>query len=205
MKQILLLSILFVGGLLPLSAQTTIAVLPYAISYEGRVPQKYTPEMIAEMQEQDGQNYQSSMINSLTRISLKRSNLAADVTVLSLGQMEGLLLLKKMTYQQLATMTNEQIADSLGVTHVIRGTATRTFIMSDEMSLGMTAIGVITNQHVINITSQINLINTLEESAGTTLFSRGFVRTTSAVRSDDQSLRDTFRKSSRKMFKRLEV
>jgi hypothetical protein len=205
MKKILLLLILFVGGLIPLFAQTTVAVLPYTISYEGRVPQKYTPEMIAEMQEQDGQNYQSSMINSLTRISLKRSNLAADVTVLSLGQMEGLLLVKKMTYQQLATMTNEQIADSLGVTHVIRGTATRTFIMSDEMSLGMTAIGVITNQNVINITSQINLINALEERAGTTLFSRGFIRTTSAVRSDDQSLRDTFRKSSRKMFKRLEV
>lgn len=205
MKRRFLLSVLFLVGLLPAFAQTTIAVLPYKISYEGRIPQKYTPEMIAEMQEQDGQNYQVSMINSLTRNSLKRKNIAKDVTILSQGQIEGLLAEHKMTYAQLENMTNEQIADSLGVTHVVRGTATRTFVMSDEMSLGITAVNILTNTGMTNITSQINLINSLEEAKGNTVFSRGFVRTTSAVRSDDQSLRDTFRKSSRKMFKRLEV
>lgn len=192
-----------VGGFVSLFGQTTIVVLPYRVSYEGRIPKKYTPEMVADFQEQDGVNYQTSMVNSLTRMSLKRSKMALDVSVLSLGQIEGLLTVKKMTYQQLATMTNEQIADSLGVTHVVRGTVTRTFIMSDELSIGMTAVGVLTNQNMINITSQINLFNSLEEAHGNTAFSRGFVRTTSAVRSDDQSLRDTFRKSSRKMFKRL--
>lgn len=205
MKKTLLLSLLFVVMLLPAFGQTTIAVLPYKISYEGRIPQKYTPEMITEMQEQDGQNYQSSMINSLTRMSLKRSKMAMDVSILSQGQIEGLLAAHKMTYAQLDNMTNEQIADSLGVTHVVRGTATRTFVMSDEMSLGITAVNILTNSGMTNITSQINLFNTLEEAKGNTVFSRGFVRTTSAMRSDDQSLRDTFRKSSRKMFKRLEV
>lgn len=205
MKNLLLLSILLVSGFLPLFGQTTIAVLPYTISYEGRIPRKFTPEMITDLQEQDGQNYQASMINSLTRISLKRSKMALNISVLSQGQIEGLLASKNMTYAQLAGLTNEQIADSLGVTHVVRGRATKTFIMSDEMSLGMTAVGVLTGQNVINITSQIILFNSLEETKGQTVFSRGFRRSTSAVRSDDQSLRDTFRKSSRKMFKRLAI
>lgn len=203
MKRRSLLAVLFAGMLLPAIAQTTIAVLPYKISYEGRVPKKLTPEQVTDLQEQDGRNYQANMINSLTRKSIKRSNLALDVTVLSQGQIEALLLQHNISDEQLDRMTNEQLADSLGVSHVVRGSATRTFIMSDEMSLGITAIGVLTNQSLMNITSNINIINALEESNGGTVFSRQFIRSTSALRSDDQSLRDTFRKSARKMFRNL--
>jgi hypothetical protein len=74
--------------------------------------------------------------------------------------------------------------------------------MSDEMSLGITAVSILTNQQLMNATSNINIINSLEEVNGDgTIFSRQFMRTTSATRSDDQSLRDAFRKSSRRMFK----
>jgi hypothetical protein len=117
-------------------------------------------------------------------------------------ELEGLIASKKLTIEQLDSMTDKQIADTLGVTHIVRGTAIRTFIMSDEMSLGITAVSILTNQQLMNATSNINIINSLEEVNGDgTIFSRQFMRTTSATRSDDQSLRDAFRKSSRRMFK----
>jgi len=205
MKRIVLLSVFAIGYLIPALAQTTIAVLPYRISYEGRIPQKYTPEDIAAMQLQDGENYQASMINSLSRMAMKRSNIALDVTVMSQGQIAALLDQHNITTEQLDRMTNEQIADSLDISHVVRGSATRTFIMSDEMSLGITAVSILTNQSLMNATSAINVINALEEADGGTVYSRQFSRTTSAVRSDDQSLRDTFRKSARKMFRNLKT
>jgi hypothetical protein len=202
MKKTILLPLLLIGIIYPALAQKTIAVLPYKISYEGRIPKKYTPEDIAENQLQDGRNYQASMINSLSRLSYKRSNLPLDVTVLGQMELEGLIASKKLTIEQLDSMTDKQIADTLGVTHIVRGTAIRTFIMSDEMSLGITAVSILTNQQLMNATSNINIINSLEEVNGDgTIFSRQFMRTTSATRSDDQSLRDAFRKSSRRMFK----
>jgi len=202
MKKIALLYLVFLGSFVSVVAQTTIAVLPYKISYEGRIPKKYTPEDIAENQLQDGMNYQSAMINSLTRMSLKRGNRPLDITIISQGQLEAMILSKKLSQAQLDSMTNEEIADTLGISHIVRGSAIRTFIMSDEMSLGISAVSILTNQPLMNATSQINLINSLEDVKGDgTIFSRQFVRTTSATRSDDQSLRDSFRKSSRRMFK----
>ncbi len=205
MKRILLLSLLAIGYLSPAFAQTTIAVLPYKITYDGRIPQKFTPEDIAAKQLQDGEDYQAAMINSLSRLALKRSNIALDVTVMSQGQLNALLDQHNITAELLDRMTNEQIADSLGISHVVRGSATRTFIMSDEMSLGITAVSILTQQNMVNITSNINVINALEEADGGTVFSRQFNRTTSAVRSDNQSLRDAFRKSARKMFRNLKT
>jgi len=202
MKKTILLPFLLLGIIYPAIAQKTIAVLPYKISYEGRIPKKFTPENIQENQLQDGRNYQASMINSLSRLSYKRSNIPLDVTVLGQMELEGLIASKKLTLEQMDSMTDKQIADTLGVTHIVRGTAIRTFIMSDEMSLGITAVSILTNQQLMNATSNINIINSLEEVNGDgTIFSRQFMRTTSATRSDDQSLRDAFRKSSRRMFK----
>lgn len=204
MKKIALLSLVFLGIITPAIAQKTIAVLPYKITYDGRIPKKYTPEDITEHQLQDGRNYQASMINSLSRLSYKRSNLPLDITVLGQMELEGLLATKKLTLEQLDSMTDEQIADTLGVSHIVRGSAVRMFIMSDEMSLGVTAVSILTNQPLMNATSNINIINSLEEANGDgTIFSRQYMRSTSATRSDDQSLRDTFRKSSRRMFKTM--
>ena len=104
------------------------------------------------------------------------------------------------------TLTNSQLAEILGINHVVRGSATRTFIMSDEMSLGITAVSVITGGQVplINSTSNISIINSLENiTENNIVFSKQFNRVTSATRSDEQNLRDTFRYSARKMFKAL--
>ncbi len=202
MKKIALLSILLFGTFFSVVAQTTIAVLPYKISYEGRIPKKFTPEDITENQLQDGRNYQAAMINYLTRMSLKRSNMSLDVSILSQGQIEGTMISKNLTQQQLDNMTDQQIADSLGVTHIVRGSAIRNFIMSDELSLGISAVNVLTNQQIMNATSTINIINSLQEVKGDgTIFSRQFLRSTTATRTDDRTLRSTFRKSSRRMFK----
>ena len=204
MKKTALLFVLFLGAFTSLFAQKTIAVLPYKISYEGRIPKKFTPEDITENQLQDGRNYQASMINYLSKMSYKRSNLLVDATVLSQMELNALIAKNKLTMEQLDSMTNEQIADTLGVSHIVRGSAIRTFIMSDEMSLGISAVSILTNQQIMNATSHINIINSLEEVKGDgTIFSRQFLRTTSATRSDDQTLRDAFRKSSRRMFKTM--
>jgi hypothetical protein len=204
MKRIILLSAFFIGYLMPAFASTTIAVLPYKISYEGRIPKKFTPELIASSQLQEGRSYQASMINYLTKMNRKRSNQELDVTVLSQGQIDALIAKRNLSAGQLDSLTNEQLAEVLGISHVVRGSATRTFIMSDELSLGITAVSILTSQPMINATSNISIINSLEDiQASGTVFSRQFNRTTSATRSDDQSLRDAFRKSSRRMFREL--
>lgn len=204
MKKFILLSVLFISYLMPANAKTTIAVLPYKIAYEGRIPKKFTPELIAESRLQEGRSYQASMINYLTKMNRKRANRELDVVILSQGEIDALIAKNQLRAGQLDSLTNNQLAEILGISHVVRGSATRTFIMSDELSLGITAVSVLTGQPLINTTSSINLINSLEdvETSGT-VYSKQFMRTTSATRSDEQNLRDTFRKSSRRMFREL--
>jgi hypothetical protein len=204
MKKFILLSVLFISYLMPANAKTTIAVLPYKIVYEGRIPKKFTPELIAESRLQEGRSYQASMINYLTKMNRKRANRELDVVILSQGEIDALIAKNQLRAGQLDSLTNKQLAEILGISHVVRGSATRTFIMSDELSLGITAVSIVTGQPLINTTSSINLINSLEdvETSGT-VYSKQFMRTTSATRSDEQNLRDTFRKSSRRMFRQL--
>ena len=146
------------------------------------------------------------MINYLVKMNAKNKNEKLNAKVLSQGQIEALMLQKNITTKQLDTLTNSQLAEILGINHVVRGSATRTFIMSDEMSLGITAVSVITGGQVplINSTSNISIINSLENiTENNIVFSKQFNRVTSATRSDEQNLRDTFRYSARKMFKAL--
>jgi hypothetical protein len=204
MKKYILLSTLLFGLLMSAFATTTIGVLPYKIAYEGRIPKKYTTEEIQAYRLQDGRSYQASMINYLTKMNRKRSNKALNVTVLSQHQIDALIAEKNISAEQIDSLTNNELAKILGITHVVLGSATRTFIMSDELSLGISAASILTGQPMINATANISLISTLENVATNgTVFSRQFNRTTSATHSDEKSLRDAFRKSSRRMFRAL--
>lgn len=189
-----------------LQAQTTIAVLPYSVSYQGNIPKKFTQEQLDEARRQESVSYQASMINYLSRTMQKRSYRNLDLSVLSSSQTEALLAKNNLTTASLDTLSNDELATILGVSHVVRGTVNRSFIMSDELSLGITAIGVATGNGtgMMNTTSMIQVINSLEEvPANDILFTRQYMRRTTALKSDEQSLRDTFRKSSRKMLKRM--
>ncbi len=206
MKKIILLSIVFFYFIFIGVSETVIAVLPYKIVYEGRIPKKFTPELIESSAKSEGKSYQLSMINYLVKMNAKNKNEKLNAKVLSQGQIEALMLQKNITTKQLDTLTNSQLAEILGINHVVRGSATRTFIMSDEMSLGITAVSVITGGQVplINSTSNISIINSLENiTENNIVFSKQFNRLTSATRSDEQNLRDTFTYSARKMFKAL--
>ena len=206
MKKIILLSIVFFSFIFIGVSETVIAVLPYKIVYEGRIPKKFTPELIESSAKSEGKSYQLSMINYLVKMNAKNKNEKLNAKVLSQGQIEALMLQKNITTKQLDTLTNSQLAEILGINHVVRGSATRTFIMSDEMSLGITAVSVITGGQVplINSTSNISIINSLENiTENNIVFSKQFNRLTSATRSDEQNLRDTFTYSARKMFKAL--
>lgn len=206
MKKLIILSSIFFSIIYSGICETIIGVLPYKIVYEGRIPKKFTPELIESSTKAEGKSYQASMINYLTKMNAKHKNKKLNVKILSQGQIEALMLQKNVTTKQLDTLTNSQLAELLGVNHVVRGSATRTFIMSDEMSLGITAIGIITNGNIglMNTSSNINIINSLENiETNNLIFSKQFNRVTSATRSDEQNLRDTFRYSARKMFKVL--
>lgn len=191
--------------LLVLSASSqTIAVLPYKITYEGRIPKKYTPEQIATSIKNEGRNYQTSMINYLVKMNNKSRNKKMGLKIISQGQIDALLNEKGISQSKLDSMTNKQIAETLGVTYVVRGTASRNFIMSDELSMGISAVQIITNGSVgfITATSNVVIINALEDlETGNTEFSKQFNRVTSPGRSDEQNLRDVFRYSARKMMK----
>ncbi len=204
MKKSTLLSFFLLLVSLPSLATVTIGVLPYKITYEGRIPKKFTPEQLETMKKQDGASYQRSMIIYLGKMGGKRKNQAVDAVVLSQGQLSALLTKNNISELKLDSLSNEQLAKILGVTHIIRGSATRNFIMSDDLSAGITAVSVITGQPLYNATAQINVLSSLEDATTNNIVvSKQYVRSTSATRSDEQSLRDAFRKSSRKMFKQL--
>ena len=191
---------------LAVQAQTTIAVLPYSVSYQGNIPKKFTQEQLDETRRQESVSYQASMINSLSRKMQKRAYRNLDLSVLSISQTEALLAKNNLTTAALDTLSNEKLTELLGVTHVVRGNVNRTFIMSDELSLGITAIGVVTGNSpgMMNTTSMLQVINAMEEvPANDIVYSRQFMRRTTAMKSDEQCLRDTFRKSSRNMLKRI--
>ncbi|NQW42920.1 MAG: hypothetical protein HQ463_05760 [Bacteroidetes bacterium] len=206
MKKIILLSIVFFSFIFIGVSETVIAVLPYKIGYEGRIPKIFSSELIESSTKSEGKSYQLSMINYLVKMNSKNKNKKLNAKVLSQGQTEALMLQKNISTKQLDTLTNSQLAEILGINHVVRGSATRTFIMSDEMSLGITAVIVITGGQapLINSTSNISIINSLENiTESNVVFSKQFNRVTSATRSDEENLRDTFRYSARKMFKTL--
>ncbi|MDP2174826.1 MAG: hypothetical protein Q8K70_02840 [Bacteroidota bacterium] len=202
--KVIILPILLILSTFSIYGNPTIAVLPYKISYEGRIPKKFTPEDLMKAKEMESRYYQNSMTNYLVKMNSKRRNLKINIKILSIQQVDALLKEKKLTYKHLDSLTNEQLTEILGVTHVVRGAANRTFIMSDELSLGITAVSILTNGAIpmFNATSSINIINSLENTQiGTLVWSKQFIRNSSATYSDEQSLRDTFRYSSRKMIK----
>lgn len=184
-----------------------IAVLPYKISYEGRLPKKYTQAQLDQFIYNESRNYQVSMINYLVKMNRKNKNAKLNMSVLSQSQVDALLLSKKISPSKLDSLTNAQLAEILGVTYVVRGAASRNFIMSDEMSLGIQAaqvlVGGVTNGLPV-ATSNISIVNSFENlNSGNIEFSKQFSRNASPTYRDEQNLRDAFRYSARKMFKTM--
>lgn len=183
-------------------ATTTIAVLPYKVFYDGRIPKKYTPEQLEEKRSQDAENYQQLMISYLLKTQQKRKYNFQDVVILGQDQIAAILDKNGITLAKLDSLTNQDLERILGVTHVLRGTANRNFIMSDEMSLGMSAIGVVSGRSMYNVTSQINISNSLNDiKTNRAVVIRNYSRSTTATRSDERVLRYTFRNTSKKIFK----
>lgn len=183
-------------------ATTTIAVLPYKVFYDGRIPKKYTPEQLEEKRVQDAENYQQLMISYLLKTQQKRKYNFQDVVILGQDQIAAILDKNGITAAKLDSLTNQDLERILGVTHVLRGTANRNFIMSDEMSLGMSAIGVVSGRSMYNVTSQINISNSLNDiKTNRLVVTKFYTRSTTATRSDERVLRYTFRNTSKKIFK----
>ncbi len=181
----------------------TIAVLPYTVRYEGRIPKKMTPELIISGQIEDGTKYQTSIINYLTRMSNKKKYAYLDINVLGQVQIDAMLF-KHGIDAAVTTLTNAQLAEALGVTHVVRGNVTRNFIMSDEASLALGVMNVFSNQRVNNITSTINIINSMENMAtNRATYSQQRLLSTKATRNDVRALRSTFRQSARRMGRKI--
>lgn len=203
MKKALLTFAFFLAISINGFGQITIAVLPYSVNYDGRIPKKMTPELITAARVEDATTYQTSMINYLTRMSNKKKYAYLDINVLGQVQIDAMLL-KSGIDAAVTTLTNQQLAEALGVTHVVRGRVSRTFIMSDEASMGLGAIGVLTGQPVYNATSSLNITNTLENmSTNRATYSQQAIRTTKATRTDESALRSTFRQSARRMGRKL--
>jgi hypothetical protein len=203
MKKIILSTVVSVLFAFSGICSISIAVLPYTINYQGRIPKKYTEEQLQELRAQESENYQTSMINYLTTMANKRKYAHLDINII--GQVQIDAMLRKAGIDTLvSSLTDAEIADAIGVTHVLRGAVTKTFIMSDEASLGLGAVGVITGQPVYNATSSLNITNTLVDmEANRTAFSQQATRTTKATRSDQRALRSVFRQSSRRIGRKL--
>jgi len=182
----------------------TIAVLPYQVTYRGNIPQKLTDEKLAEMQTQDSEKYQSEMIKYLTSQAKRRKYEELDIHVIGQVQIDAMLRAKGIDTVAWS-MTDKEIADAIGVTHVLRGSMTKNFIMSDAAAVGLNTVGVLTgNGSTRVVTSTISVTHSVRDAfVGASVFSRQWVRTTTAMRPDQRAIRDTFRKASRKMMRAI--
>ncbi len=204
MKKALLTLVVVIGFAITAFSSVTIAVLPYSVNYQARITRKFeTPGQITEAIRQDGENYQTSMIDYLTKTSNKRKYAHLDINVLGQVQIDAMLR-KAGIDAAVTTLSNDQIAEALGVTHVVRGSLTRTFIMSDELALGVGVVGVLSGQTVNTATSSMNITNALEDmETDAVVFSRQSIRTTKPTRGDQSALRGAFRGSSRAMLRKI--
>ena len=92
MKKILLTSIITLAFAITGLCSVTIAVLPYSVQYEGRIPKKLdTPEKIEEARTLDGENYQTAMIDQLTRMAKKKKYMFLDINVIGQVQIDAML------------------------------------------------------------------------------------------------------------------
>ena len=181
----------------------TIAVLPYTVNYEGRIPKKMTAEKMAEAILFDSEKYQTAMIEQLSRIANKKKYTYLDINVIGQVQIEAMLY-KSGIDTLVNSLTNAQLAEALGVTHVVRGTVTRMFIMSNEEALGAGFVGVLSGTTVSTATSGLNISNLLNDvTTNALVFSQQTSRTTKATRSDSRALRSVFRQSARRMLRKI--
>ena len=205
MKKILLTSIITFAFVLTGLCSVTIAVLPYSVEYTGRIPKKLdTPEKILEARTLDGENYQTAMIEQLTRMSKKKKYMYMDINVIGQVQIDAMLRQKGIDTTA-SSMTNAEIAEAIGVTHVVRGSVVRTFILSEAEAVGVGIINVLSgggNQRAI--TSTI----TVRHSTGDNLmdgnvYNLRTTRTTRNTRPHQRALRDTFRKAARRSLRNI--
>ncbi len=204
MKKFLLASTMLFAFALTSLCSVTIAVLPYSVDYQGRIPKRLdTPEKIREASLLDGENYQTSMINYLTKLSNKKKYSFLDINVIGQVQIDAMLR-KSGIDTTAASMTNAEIAAAIGVTHVVRGRVTRNFLLSEGEALGVGAIGVLTGQSTRAATSVMAIMHSTGDSfSDGNVYTMQVSRTTTLTREHQRASRDTFRKSSRRTMRAI--
>jgi hypothetical protein len=203
MKKFVLTSIAIIAFTLTGICSVTIAVLPYQVTYQGNIPRKLTDEQIEEKRTQDSENYQTMMIEYLTSMSKKKKYQFLDINVLGQIQVDAMLQANGIDTVA-SSLSDREIADAIGVTHVVRGAVTRHFIMSDAAAFGLNTIGVLTGDNVRAVTSTMIINHSVRDAhVGANVYSRQFSRSTTATRPDQRALRDTFRKSARRTLRAI--
>jgi len=203
MRRFLLTSIATFAFALTGLCSVTIAVLPYSVTYRGNIPKKMTEEKIEEGRRLDSENYQTAMIEQLTRMAKKKKYVFLDINVIGQRQIDAMLF-KSGIDTLVNSLSNAEIAEILGVTHVLRGSVDQIFIMSDGAAMGVGAIGILTGNGGSTATSSLNIRNALENLETNELtYSQQALRTTKVTRPAARALRSTFRQSSRRMLRRI--
>jgi hypothetical protein len=204
MKKFFLASIMSFAFALTGLCSVTIAVLPYSVEYQGRIPEKLdTPEKILEARIIDGEDYQTSMINYLTKLVKRKKYTFLDIHVIGQVQIDAMLR-KSGIDTTAASMTNAEIAAAIGVTHVVRGRVTRNFIMSEGEAFGVGVIGVLNGQARRTATSIMMIMHsTGDDISDGNVYSLQVTRSTTATRPHQRAVRDTFRKASRRTMRAI--
>lgn len=203
MKKFVLTFIVAIGFALTSFSSITIAVLPYDVTYQGRIPSKLTDEQVEEARIQDGENYQMTMIEYLTSMSKKRKYLALDIHVIGQVQIDAMMRANGIDTVA-SSMSDREIADAIGVTHVVRGSVVRNFIMSDAAAFGLNTVGILTGEHVRAVTSTMVINHSVRDAfVGASVYNRQFARSTTATKPHQRAARDTFRKAARRALKTI--
>lgn len=204
MKKIILASIITFAFALTGFCSVTIAVLPYSVQYQGRIPKRLdTPEKILEARLLDGEEYQTAMIEQLNRMAKKKKYAYLDINIIGQVQIDAMLRAKGIDTTA-SSMSNSEIAAAIGVTHVVRGSVTRTFILSEGEAVGVGVINVLNGDLRGAITSSLAIRHSIGDSfTDGNVYSIQTTRTTKTTRPHQRALRDTFRKAARRSLRNI--
>lgn len=204
MKKIILASIITFAFALTGICSVTIAVLPYSVQYQGRIPKRLdTPEKILEARTLDGEEYQTAMIEQLNRFAKRKKYAYLDINIIGQVQIDAMLRAKGIDTLA-SSMSNAEIAAAIGVTHVVRGSVTRNFILSEGEAVGVGVINVLNGDLRSAITSTLAIRHSIGDSfTDGNVYSMQTSRSTKNTRPHQRALRDTFRKAARRSLRNI--
>ena len=119
-------------------AHQTIAVLPSQTITSGRVPKEWTPEMVAQLEENESRAFQIAVFDEIAQRSGNRGG-EIQVNLQHYTETNAKLAEAGIDYKESWTMSPTKLAAALGVDAVVRTSVQKDMFLTELESFGLSA------------------------------------------------------------------